>query len=155
MYLVPFHVACAIFTGFPINQIQTVFHVFVCYLEWLVFFSVTRLVNVLLVRGKLESIFINPCSPWARYLINTCINGWRHRIEYTQVQKLSNLLPKCTCADIKTTNSTKPLHVLAYSLFYLHLTRNRFHSTLHPVEDRQETCPTYVKLTSFTFVMSQ
>ena len=29
-------------------------------------------------------------------LINTCINGWRHGIEYTQVQKLSNLLQKCT-----------------------------------------------------------
>ena len=29
-------------------------------------------------------------------LINTCINWWRHGIEYTQVQKLSNLLQKCT-----------------------------------------------------------
>ena len=29
-------------------------------------------------------------------LINTCINGWRHGIEYTQVQKLSNVLQKCT-----------------------------------------------------------
>ena len=29
-------------------------------------------------------------------LINTCINGWRHGIEYTQVQKLNNLLQKCT-----------------------------------------------------------
>ena len=29
-------------------------------------------------------------------LINTCINGWRHGIEYTQAQKLSNLLQKCT-----------------------------------------------------------
>ena len=33
-------------------------------------------------------------------LINTCINGWRHRIEYTQVQKLSNLLQKCTYVQI-------------------------------------------------------
>ena len=29
-------------------------------------------------------------------LINACINGWRHGIEYTQVQKLGNLLQKCT-----------------------------------------------------------
>ena len=29
-------------------------------------------------------------------LINTCINGWRHGIEYIQIQKLSNLLQKCT-----------------------------------------------------------
>ena len=29
-------------------------------------------------------------------LINTCINGWRHGIEYTQIQKLSNLLQKCS-----------------------------------------------------------
>ncbi len=33
-------------------------------------------------------------------LINTCINGWRHGIEYTQVQKLSNLLQKCTYVQI-------------------------------------------------------
>ena len=29
-------------------------------------------------------------------LINTCINGWCHSIAYTQVQKLSILLQKCT-----------------------------------------------------------
>ena len=33
-------------------------------------------------------------------LINTCINGWRHGIEYTPVQKLSNLLQKCTYVQI-------------------------------------------------------
>ena len=33
-------------------------------------------------------------------LINTCINGWRHGMEYTQVQKLSNLLQKCTYVQI-------------------------------------------------------
>ena len=33
-------------------------------------------------------------------LINTCINGWRHGIEYTEVQKLSNLLQKCTYVQI-------------------------------------------------------
>ena len=33
-------------------------------------------------------------------LINTCINGWRHGIDYTQVQKLSNLLQKCTYVQI-------------------------------------------------------
>ena len=33
-------------------------------------------------------------------LINAFINGWRHGIEYTQVQKLSNLLQKCTYVQI-------------------------------------------------------
>ena len=33
-------------------------------------------------------------------LINTCINGRRHGIAYTQVQKLSNLLQKCTYVQI-------------------------------------------------------
>ena len=33
-------------------------------------------------------------------LINTCINGWRHGIEYTQVQKLSNLLQGYTYVQI-------------------------------------------------------
>ena len=33
-------------------------------------------------------------------LINTCINGWRHGIEYTQVQKLSNLSQNCTYVQI-------------------------------------------------------
>ena len=33
-------------------------------------------------------------------LINTCINGWRHRIEYTQVQKLNNILQKWTYVQI-------------------------------------------------------
>ena len=33
-------------------------------------------------------------------LINTCINGWRHGMEYTQVQKLSNLLQKWTYVQI-------------------------------------------------------
>ena len=42
--------------------------------------------------------------------------------------------------------------MLIYSLVYLHLTWNQFHSTLYPTEDRQETCPMYVKLTSFAFV---
>ena len=40
---------------------------------------------------------------WESYrecLINTCINEWRHGIEYTQVQKLSNLLQKCTYVQI-------------------------------------------------------
>ena len=32
--------------------------------------------------------------------INTCINGWPHGIEYTQVQKLSNHLQKCTYVQI-------------------------------------------------------
>ena len=40
---------------------------------------------------------------WESYrecLINTCINGWRHGIEYTKVQKLSNLLQECTYVQI-------------------------------------------------------
>ena len=45
--------------------------------------------------------------------------------------------------------------MLAYSVFYLHLTWNQFHSTLHPMVDRQKTCPMCVKLTSFAFVMSE
>ena len=53
------------------------------------------------------------------------------------------------------TTSTKQLHMLAYSVFYLHLTWNQFHGTLHPMEDGQKTCPMYVKLTSFAFVMSE
>ena len=33
-------------------------------------------------------------------LTDTCVNGWRHRIEYTQVLKLSNPLQKCTYVQI-------------------------------------------------------
>ena len=35
--------------------------------------------------------------------------------------------------------------MLSYSLVYLHLTWNQFHSTLYPMEDGRETCPMYVR----------
>ena len=50
---------------------------------------------------------------------------------------LSKLLPQNSCT------------------FYLRLAWNQFHSTLHPMEDRQKTCPMCVKPTSSAFVMSQ
>ena len=72
-------------------------------------------------------------------MFNTCINGWRHGIEYTQVQKLSNLLQKCTYVQISI-NSTKPLQVLSYSLVYLHLTWNQFHSTPWKIGEKHARC---------------
>ena len=88
-------------------------------------------------------------------LINTCINGWRHGIEYTQVQKLSNLLQGYTYVQISINYFHKAAAGAVLFTVYLHLTWNQFHSTLYPTEDRQKTCPMYVKLTSFAFVMSQ
>ena len=88
-------------------------------------------------------------------LINTCINGWRHGIEYTQVQKLSNLSQKCTYVQpsIIYFHKTAAGAVLFTGLPPFNLKSVSQYSI--PMEYRQETCPMYVKLTSFAFVMSQ
>ena len=76
-------------------------------------------------------------------LINTCINGWRHGIEYTQVQKLSNLLQKCTYVQI----SINYFHKTATgAVLFTGLPPFNLKSvSQYPMEDRQETYLMYLQ----------
>ena len=75
--------------------------------------------------------------------------------EYTQVQKLSNILQKCTYVQTSINYFHKTAAGAGLSIGLPPFNLKSVSQYFTPTEDRQETCPMCVKLASFAFVMSE